>query len=184
MTQQQREHCEHECVCPEMAAIERSRKTPCDATSGTRYKCPNDTRPHTPAPAELPECFGIEWVGRQPCNACDCYRECGEKYLTKTRSKKIPCECCDFIPFPNDCCGSCSWDNTNCVYHPIQEHNAAISRTATLAENDETLTKLVRELASTWRMRDRKLFEIIRKYRKVPIGAMKESLRQQGGEQR
>jgi hypothetical protein len=39
--------------------------------------------------------------------------------------------------------------------------------------NDELLTKLVQELASTWRMRDAKLFSIIRKYRRVPIGAMK-----------
>jgi len=44
--------------------------------------------------------------------------------------------------------------------------------------NDELLTKLVQELASTWRMRDAKLFSIIRKYRRVPIGAMKAELRQ------
>lgn len=48
--------------------------------------------------------------------------------------------------------------------------------------NDKLLTKLVQELAGTWRMRDGKLFAIIRKYRRVPIGAMKEELRQ-GGEQ-
>jgi len=40
-------------------------------------------------------------------------------------------------------------------------------------ENDELLTKLVQELAGTWRMRDAKLFAIIRKYRKTPVGAMK-----------
>lgn len=44
--------------------------------------------------------------------------------------------------------------------------------------NDELLTKLVQELAGTWRMRDAKLFSIIRKYRRVPIGAMKAELRQ------
>jgi hypothetical protein len=48
-----------------------------------------------------------------------------------------------------------------------------------LAEyNDFLLTKLVQELAGTWRMRDEKLFSIIRKYRRVPIGAMKADLRQ------
>jgi len=46
--------------------------------------------------------------------------------------------------------------------------------------NGELLTKLVRELAGTWRMRDAKLFSIIRKYRRVPIGAMKAELRQAG----
>jgi hypothetical protein len=40
--------------------------------------------------------------------------------------------------------------------------------------NDELLTKLVQELAGTWRMRDGKLFEIIRSYRRKPIGAMKD----------
>jgi hypothetical protein len=44
--------------------------------------------------------------------------------------------------------------------------------------NDELLTKLVQELAGTWRMRDEKLFSIIRKYRRVPIGAMKAELMQ------
>jgi len=48
--------------------------------------------------------------------------------------------------------------------------------------NDELLTKLVQELAGTWRMRDAKLFSIIRKYRRVPIGAMKAELRQKDGE--
>lgn len=41
-------------------------------------------------------------------------------------------------------------------------------------ENSETITKIVQELAGTWRMRDQKLFDIIRNNRKVPIGAMKE----------
>jgi hypothetical protein len=40
--------------------------------------------------------------------------------------------------------------------------------------NDELLTKLVQELAGTWRLRDGKLFEIIRSYRRKPIGAMKD----------
>jgi hypothetical protein len=47
--------------------------------------------------------------------------------------------------------------------------------------NDELLTKLVQELAGTWRMRDAKLFSIIRKYRRVPIGAMKAELRKSKG---
>jgi len=45
--------------------------------------------------------------------------------------------------------------------------------------NGELLTKLVQELAGTWRMRDAKLFSIIRKYRRVPIGAMKELRKQE-----
>jgi len=32
-----------------------------------------------PSPA-APSCFGIKWVGHQPCNACDCYRDCGDEY--------------------------------------------------------------------------------------------------------
>jgi hypothetical protein len=48
--------------------------------------------------------------------------------------------------------------------------------------NAELLTKLVQELAGTWRIRDTKLFAIIRKYRRVPIGAMKE-LRTRGGQE-
>jgi hypothetical protein len=51
--QQPKEHCGHECVCISVPGIERSRKEPCDTSSGTRYKCPHDTRsrPHpTPAP--------------------------------------------------------------------------------------------------------------------------------------
>ena len=45
--------------------------------------------------------------------------------------------------------------------------------------NGELLTKLVQELAGTWRMRDAKLFSIIRKYCRVPIGAMKELRKQE-----
>ena len=32
--------------------------------------------------APEPYCYGREWKEDQPCNACDCYRPCGEQYLT------------------------------------------------------------------------------------------------------
>ena len=64
-----------------------------------------------------------------------------------------------------------------------QTYNPQAEREKVLDEyNDELLTKLVQELAGTWRMRDAKLFSIIRKYRRVPIGAMKAELRQEGKE--
>ena len=62
---------------------------------------------------------------------------------------------------------------------PVAEQIRQEGREKVLDEyNDELLTKLVQELAGTWRMRDAKLFSIIRKYRLVPIGAMKAELRQ------
>ena len=65
----------------------------------------------------------------------------------------------------------------------FQRCNPQAERDKVLDEyNDELLTKLVQELAGTWRMRDAKMFSIIRKYRRVSIGAMKAELRQEGKE--
>jgi hypothetical protein len=48
MTEQQpQQHCDHECVCPSISQVQRSRKESCVV-----YGCPHDTRPHTGAPSE------------------------------------------------------------------------------------------------------------------------------------
>ena len=64
-----------------------------------------------------------------------------------------------------------SLKNLNGTYIDIwtKEHDEEVIQKS----NDELLTKLVQELAGTWRLRDAKLFKIIRKYRIKPIGAMK-----------
>jgi len=67
----------------------------------------------------------------------------------------------------------------SCPYY-CASHTSSTDRDKVLDDyNGELLTKLVQELAGTWRMRDAKLFSIIRKYRRVPIGAMKELRKQE-----
>jgi hypothetical protein len=69
---QQPEHCEHECVCVSITGIERTRKEPCDTSSGTRYKCLHDTRsrPHTPAPDNVWSADPKK--GCEPCKNTEC----------------------------------------------------------------------------------------------------------------
>lgn len=84
----------------------------------------------SPASFPTPDCFGIEWVGRQPCNACDCYRECGEKYLRwqkehdATTSRKA---CEDFAKKLKDdvsCMGEMmDWTQCGCCpYHKVKDN--------------------------------------------------------------
>jgi hypothetical protein len=48
-------HCNHEPVCVNNTEKYYGCKTPCDTSSGTRYKCPYDTRTHNPSTTEAPE---------------------------------------------------------------------------------------------------------------------------------
>jgi hypothetical protein len=34
-----------------------------------------------------PSCFGLSWVGGQPCNACDLNKDCSEAYLGRMQFK-------------------------------------------------------------------------------------------------
>jgi hypothetical protein len=89
--------------------------------------------------------------------------------LCKHRGKGMRMDCCDFDDEDAECLFRSN------PYNPQAELEKVLDE-----YNDELLTKLVQELAGTWRMRDAKLFSIIRKYRRVPIGAMKAELRQIG----
>ena len=66
-----------------------------------------------------------------------------------------------------------------CMFDTRLHSNASERETVLDDYNDELLTRLVQELAGTWRMRDAKLFSIIRKYRRVPIGAMNKLRKQE-----
>ena len=49
MTEPQ-QHCGHECVCKSYGQDAVGNR-PCDTSSGTKYRCPHDTRTHSSAPA-------------------------------------------------------------------------------------------------------------------------------------
>ena len=79
------------------------------------------------------------------------------------------CDCCS-----GEDCGQDDPDKFTAEQDAIQKaHDDEVRKAERENHNDELLTKLVQELASTWRIRDSKLFAIIRKYRIVPIGAMR-----------
>jgi hypothetical protein len=100
------------------------------------------------------------------CKTCKNYEDDEGKSACNIREEWIPTDVWNWIKVVG--CASHS-DFQNQKEKVLDEYN------------DELLTKLVQELAGTWRMRDAKLFSIIRKYRRVPIGAMKAELRQSKG---
>ena len=113
-----------------------------------------------------------------------------------TAPHPLRCETCIFDPASTDFCYCPLWKNltgdrdykieilgqmrVTTRYTGCASHSSAVSeREKVLDEyNAELLTKVTNELFDTWRSRDTKLFSIIRKYRRVPIGAMKTELRQ------
>jgi len=73
MTQPQ--HCDYECVC---VSYGQDKPLPCNTSSGTKYKCPHDTRarPHTSTPT-LPD---------EVCRICE---DCRAKHDAAIRNAII-----------------------------------------------------------------------------------------------